>query len=114
MVFIVSKKNVLMISFIGEGVGMTNIDDYTTQVVFKYDLDSIKDMNLNGDLNIKIIYSKMMVNYTDDINGIWKFEFKTNGDQLKIDTKTINLNEEFELENGNKYILEKYTDNALG
>ena len=39
---------------------------------------------------------KLPVNYTDDINGTWKFEFKTNGDRLKIDTKTINLNEEFE------------------
>lgn len=71
-------------------------------------------MDLSGDLNIKIVYSKMMVNYTDDINGTWKFEFKTNGDRLKIDTKTVKLGYGFNIENGDKYILEKYTDNALG
>lgn len=102
------------VKFTGEGGGRKHIDDYTTQQVVKYDLDSIKDMDLSGDLNVKIIYSKMMINYANDINGTWKFEFKTNGDQLKIDTKTINLNYQFELENGNEYTLEKYTDNALG
>ena len=72
-----SKKDIYInnkkVKFTGEGGGMTNKDDYTTQVVFKYDLDSIKDMDLSGDLSVKIIYSKMMVNYTDDINGTWKF-----------------------------------------
>lgn len=98
----------------GAGGGMEKIDDNTTQAVIGYDLDSIKDMDLSGDLNIKIVYSKMMVNYTDDINGTWKFEFKTNGDRLKIDTKTVKLGYGFNIENGDKYILEKYTDNALG
>lgn len=101
------------VKFTGASGGMKNMDDNTTQQVLEYDLDSIKDVDLNGDLNIKIIYSKMMVN-EEDINGTWKFEFKTNGDKLKIDTKTVNLDYEFDLENGNKYILEKYTDNALG
>ena len=102
------------VKFTGASGGSKNIDDYTTQQVLEYDLDSIKDMDLSGDLSVKIMYSKMTVNFADDINGTWKFEFNTNGDQLKIDTKTINLNEKFEIENGNKYILEKYTDNALG
>lgn len=102
------------VKFTGAGGGRKQIDNYTTQQVEEYDLDSIKDMDLSGDLNVKIVYSKMMVNYADDINGIWKFEFKTNGDRLKIDTKTVNLDYEFDLENASKYILEKYTDNALG
>lgn len=102
------------VKFTGEGGGRKRIDDYTTQQVARYDLASIKDMDLSGDLNIKIVYSKMMVNYNDDINGTWKFEFKTNGDRLKIDTKTVKLGYGFNIENGDKYILEKYTDNALG
>ena len=109
-VYINNKK----VEFTAEGGGVKNIDDYTTQSVLGYDLDSIKGMDLSGDLNVKIVYSKMMVNYADGINGTWKFEFKTNGDRLKIDTKTVNLDYEFEIENGKKYILEKYTDNALG
>lgn len=102
------------VKFTGAGGGIKNIDDNTSQQVIEYDLDSIKDMDLSGELNIKIIYSKMAVNYQDDINGTWKFEFKTSGDKLKIDTKTVKLGYEFDLESGNKYILEKYTGNALG
>lgn len=102
------------VKFTGESGGSKQIDNYTTQQVAEYDLDSIKDMDLSGDLNVKIVYSKMMVNYSDDINGTWKFEFKANGDRLKIDTKKVNLDYEFDIENGNKYILEKYTDNVLG
>jgi hypothetical protein len=102
------------VEFTGASGGIKNIDDTTSQAVIQYDLDSIKDIDLSGDLNIKIIYSKMTVNYQDDINGTWKFEFKTNGDKLKIDTKTVKLDYGFELDNGNKYILEKYTGNSLG
>ncbi|AQR94485.1 DUF4179 domain-containing protein [Clostridium saccharoperbutylacetonicum] len=102
------------VKFTGASGGIEKIDNNTTQQVIEYDLDSIKDMDLSGDLNIKIIYSKMTVNYQDDINGTWKFEFKTNGDKLKIDTKTVKLDYGFELDNGSKYILEKYTGNSLG
>ncbi|OOM14569.1 DUF4179 domain-containing protein [Clostridium saccharobutylicum] len=102
------------VKFTGESGGSKNIDNYTTQQVAEYDLDSIKDMDLSGYLNVKIIFSEMAENYQDDINGTWKFEFTTNGDRLKIDTKTVNFDYEFDIENGEKYILEKYTDNALG
>ncbi|NOV75971.1 DUF4179 domain-containing protein [Clostridium saccharobutylicum] len=102
------------VKFTGASGGIEKIDDNTTQEVTEYDLDSIKNMDLSGDLNIKIVYSKMMVNHADGINGTWKFEFKTNGDKLKLDTKTVNLDYGFDIENGNKYILEKYTDNDLG
>ncbi|WP_341274130.1 DUF4179 domain-containing protein [Clostridium beijerinckii] len=102
------------VKFTGASGDIKNLDSNTTQEVLEYDLESIKDIDLSGDLNMKIIFSKMAVNYQDDINGTWKFEFKTNGDRLKIDTKTVKLDNEFNIENGNKYILEKYTGNALG
>lgn len=88
--------------------------DYSYQSVYEYDLSSLKDMDLSGDLDIKIEYSKVMVNYKNPKRGKWVFEFKANGDALKIDTKEINLNNSFVLENGEKVILEKYTSNALG
>lgn len=103
------------VKFTGASGGIEKIDDNTTQQVMEYDLDSIKDMDLSGDLNMKILYSKITLNGDEEnINGTWKFEFKTNGDKLKIDTKTVNLDYGFELDNGSKYILEKYTGNSLG
>ncbi|AOR23796.1 DUF4179 domain-containing protein [Clostridium taeniosporum] len=87
-----------------------NIDDYTTQSVLTY---TLKDKDLSGDLNIKISCSGIMLN-DKFTKGKWNFEFKTNGDQLKVDTKKILLNNKFTLENGQEYTLEKYTDNSLG
>ncbi|NFO05001.1 DUF4179 domain-containing protein [Clostridium botulinum] len=94
----------------GAGGGAKKIDDYTTQSVLTYNL---KDKDLTGDLNIKISCSEIVLN-DKFTKGKWNFEFKTNGDQLRIDTKEIPLNNKFTLENGTEYTLEKYTDNSLG
>lgn len=87
-----------------------NKDDYTTQEVTSYDLN---DNDLSGELNIKISCRNV---FTEDIvkEGVWKFEFNTNGEALKADTKEIALNNKFILENGEIYTLEKYTDNSMG
>jgi len=94
--------------------GSKNIDSSTTQQVMKYDLSAMKNIDLKGNLNIKIMYSDMMVNMSDNKYGTWKFEFKTNGDQLKKDTNTINIDKKFVIGNGNEYIVKKYTSNDLG
>ena len=91
-----------------------HVDDYSEQSVCEYDLSSLKDVDLSGELDIKIEYSKVWINYEDSKKGKWVFEFKANGDMLKIDTKEIKLNNSFTLENGEKITLEKYTSNALG
>lgn len=91
------------------GIGR-NIDDYTTQAVETYYLNND---DLSGDLNIKILCSTMLLSDMQK-KGSWNFEFRTNGNQLKIDTKEILLNYKFALENGEEYTLKKYTDNALG
>ncbi|MHB8126580.1 MAG: DUF4179 domain-containing protein [Desulfitobacteriaceae bacterium] len=91
------------------GIGR-NIDDYTSQAVMTYSLDKVY---LSADLNIKILCSSMMLN-DKETKGSWDFEFKTNGSQLKIDTKGMFLNHKFTLENGGEYTLTNYTDNALG
>jgi len=89
-----------------------NIDDYTTEVVMTYFLDKV---DLNGDLDIKILCSQIeLMGGNEAIKGSWDFEFRTNGNQLKMDTKEILLNHKFTLENGVEYTLKKYTDNALG
>jgi len=101
-----------------------NKDDYTTQEVTSYDLN---DNDLSGELNIKISCRNVFVDsivkegevknvFVDGIvkEGEWKFEFNTNGEVLKADTKEIALNNKFILENGEIYTLEKYTDNSMG
>lgn len=87
-----------------------NKDDYTTQEVTSYNLGN---SDLNGELNIKIACGNV---FTDGIvkEGEWKFEFKTNGEALKAETKEIGLNNKFILDNGEVYTLEKYTDNFIG
>ncbi|WP_027626150.1 DUF4179 domain-containing protein [Clostridium lundense] len=94
----------------GAGGSDTIVDDYTTEGVMTYDLDKV---NLSGDLNIKILCKSMILDNKEK-KGTWSFEFKTNGDQLKIDTREIALNNKFILENGKEYTLTKYTDSALG
>lgn len=96
----------------GGGGSSRSIDDYTIQSVLTYD---IGDLGLSGDLDIKLSCSP--VEETGNVNknsDDWGFEFKTNGDQLKIDTKEIALDNKFTLENGTEFSLKKYTSNALG
>ena len=96
----------------GSGGGSRSVDDYTIQSVLTYD---IGDLDLSGDLDIKLSCSSVEAN--GDVNkksDKWGFEFKTNGDQLKIDTKELSLNNKFTLENGTEYTLKKYTSNAVG
>jgi len=88
----------------------TNGGDNTIQSVITYDLGNI---DLSGDLDIKIL-SSAMSSKDREKKASWNFEFMTNGNQLKIDTKEILLNKKFTLESGEEFILEKYTDNALG
>ncbi|SFD42667.1 DUF4179 domain-containing protein [Clostridium uliginosum] len=96
----------------GNGGGSRSIDDYTIQTVLTYNLGK---QDLSGDLDIKLSCSPVGEN--EDINKKdenWGFEFNTNGDQLKVDTKEIALDNKFTLENGTEYTLQKYTDNSLG
>src|SRR5665648_355676 len=83
------------------------------------DLDEYKTVidkvDLNGDLDIKILCSEIkLMSSNDAIKGSWDFEFRTNGNQLKTDTRVLLLNHKFTLENGGEYTLTKYTDNSLG
>ena len=96
----------------GSGGGSMSIDDYTIQSVTTYQLGNI---DLIGDVDIKLSCSPM--NGNGDANkksDDWGFEFKTNGDKLKIDTKEIAIGDKLTLGNGTEYTLQKYTDNSLG
>ncbi len=93
----------------GAGGAAKQLDEYTMQEVLFHDLEG----DFSGDLNIKIAFSDPLIN-EKTIKGRWVFEFKTNGDELALDTKEILLDNTFTLENGQKITLEKYTSNNLG
>lgn len=95
---------------IGAGGSSRLIDEYTQEEVLVYHLN--KELQ-DGDLNIELKYDN--VNYNDkDIRGNWKFEFRANGDALKINTTIIKLDNTFVLENGQKIILNEYRSNDVG
>lgn len=96
----------------GSGSG-TAIDKNTVEEVLRYDLGE----EVKGDLDVKIVYSNPFYfenNIEKTINGTWVFEFKTNGDELALDTKTINLNQSFDLSKDEIITLKEYRTNALG
>jgi len=103
----INGKNI----FGGAGGSSKQIDDYTMEDVMSYKLN---EEIPNGDLNVKIEYENAYINEVEKRKGPWLFEFKTNGDQLAIETAESNIDYDFKLENGNKVILEKYTSNAVG
>lgn len=86
------------------------IDKSTMESVSNY---ALPDIDLSKEVNIKIIYSDVLVG-DKFIYGPWIFEFKTNGSELSKDTKRINLDNKFTLENGNELTLTKFTSNAIG
>lgn len=92
------------------------LDDYTVEAVkfhnIKNDIDGDLDY-LNGDLNVKVVFSDPIIN-GKTVSGQWAFEFKTNGDELALNTKEILLDYSFKLDNDQEIILKKYTSNNLG
>lgn len=109
IVYINNKK----VKITGATGSSRNIDEYTTESVMEYDLDSLDESDLTGDIDVKIVYTNVSTFSENTIRGKWKFEFKTNGDALKKDTYEKNLDYEFLLDNGQKITLEKYTSNAV-
>ena len=94
----------------GAGGGAKAIDEYTMEETITYNLNSI---NIDDNLNIKIRYSTIGME-NDEVRGPWEFEFKGNGKELAIATKEIDLDYSFNLEDGEKIILNKYITNAIG
>lgn len=90
------------------------IDEYTQEEVMSYNLD--KEL-LQGDLYVEVKYDEAYVyidGKKDEVKGPWNFEFESNGDALTINTNTIELNNSFELENGQKVTLNEYISNDMG
>lgn len=98
----------------GGGGGATVIDKNTVEEVFRYTLD--EDVK-KDDLDIKIAYSNPIYfknKKEHTINGEWVFEFKTDRKDLELDTKSLKLNQSFELGKDETITLKEYRTNALG
>lgn len=93
----------------GGGGSMWPVNDYSVQSVSTMTLE---DIDLAGELNVKVVFSGMNVNDKNKL-GKWSFEFKTTGDELKADTKIIALDYSFESEDGQKIVLERLEKNAI-
>ncbi|MGG5461522.1 DUF4179 domain-containing protein [Clostridium sp. B9] len=108
----------------GAGGSSEKIDDHTVKGVTTYDLGDVK---LSGDTDVKIkFYDAMLSGFENEkldkdgnttpkeIKGPWTFEFKTNGDELAIETEEFKLDDSFILPNGNKITLNRMTRNKIG
>lgn len=97
----------------GASGSASQLDDYSTESVISHSLDNIDEEDLKGDIDIKIKYNDALID-GKVIRGSWVFEFKTNGDELRAETKEIELNNTFTFDNGQNIKLEKYTSNDIG
>lgn len=103
----INGKNVTL----GGGGSVENIDGYTMESVMEHNLDTSE---LNGDLDIEIVYKNVFQGEKVINKGPWKFEFKTNGDELQLDTQVVKLNNKFTLDNGDEVTIEEFTSNEVG
>ncbi|MES5928880.1 DUF4179 domain-containing protein [Bacillus cereus group sp. MG9] len=85
------------------GGGKQRVNDYTYTFFTTTNLkdSQMKPMELDGELDIQIIYRRLMpLKDKTSIKGEWGFSFKASGDKLKAETKTIPIHKHFKLENG--------------
>ncbi|WP_315168058.1 DUF4179 domain-containing protein [Metaclostridioides mangenotii] len=88
-------------------------DKKTTERVITYRLEE----SLKSDIDIKLVYLNPTYfenNKEKVIKGRWQFNFKISSDELAIDTKTMDLNESFDLGEDETMTLKKYRTNILG
>lgn len=85
-------------------------DDSEFQEVMTYNL---KDNELKGDLDIKIVYSSILLNGELVKIKPCVFEFTANGDELAVNTIELPINHSFTLENGSIVTLNNYVSNVI-
>ncbi|MGL5693957.1 MAG: DUF4179 domain-containing protein, partial [Peptostreptococcaceae bacterium] len=96
------------------GVGGTWIDEYTEKHVMSFSLFGIEEDELKGDVDIKVSFDEGYIDENNSIEGPWVFEFRANGKNLAMDTEEIKIDKSYELDNGVKLTIDKYTRNDLG
>lgn len=84
---------------VGGGGNVEKINDATYTL---FSAKNTQDMDLNKKLEVKIVYKDVA-----GISGKWVFEFQTSGESLFAKAKTISIDKEFSLENGQRIIVDE-------
>lgn len=75
----------------------TKIDDFTYAFVSAVDLGNTA---IEGNIEVQIVYENLRSQNGNQVEGTWGFTIQTSSEQLYRDTKTIEINRSFTLENG--------------
>ncbi len=97
----------------GSNGSSRQIDSRTVEKVINHDIEEV----VEGDVDIKLVYSDIIYmenNKEKNIDEKFVFEFKSNGDELKIKTDSVKLNKKYELGTDETIVLNEYTSNDLG
>lgn len=82
----------------GGGLQVERINDYTYTFLYTHDIPGV---NLSKELDIEIVFKDILLKEEEEFwGGKWKFSVKASGEKLLVDTKTISVDKEFQLENG--------------
>lgn len=80
------------------GLQVEKVNDYTYTFLYSHDMPGI---DLSKELDIKIVFEDILLREDEKIwSGEWGFSVKTSGEKLLVDTKTIPVKKQFQLENG--------------
>jgi hypothetical protein len=71
-------------------------------------LINANDINLEGNLNIKVSYRNIGFESGKSINGKWDFKISANKDNLATEVRTIPLNKSLTLDSGQKILIENF------
>ncbi|KMT22505.1 DUF4179 domain-containing protein [Clostridium cylindrosporum] len=94
----------------GVSSGSGKFQDSAMQEVMTY---SLKNNQLKGDVDIKMVYSSILLDGEIVKINPCIFEFTTNGDELDTRTVELPINHSFKLENDGIVTLNKYVGNAV-
>lgn len=89
-----------------------NIDEFTTKNIEEYRFRSLDEIDLTGDVKIRIVYTKIVVN-DNEKEGAWEFDFVINMEKLKEKTKEGQMEYKFKINNGEEITLEQYKINPI-
>lgn len=96
------------VSWAGSGAS-EQVDDYTVEEVMHYALED----TYTGEMDMTLIFDGVRINEVKQ-RGRWKFDFRTNGDELARNTVSKSIEQTFTLPNNVEITFTRYTANDMG
>lgn len=97
------------------GTGVSGPIDDTQSVFFQVNSVDIKEIDTEGNLDIRIELNNLsyyIANEKEGVKGKWKFEFIASGDELMANTSTLAIEYTFSIDDTD-YILEEFRYNPI-